>query len=89
MTKEIAIACAVLISLGVAIWERNPPGPSVGERLAAIERDCELQLFKGSKIKYREDLADAIAKMTPGEFNQWEQSAKGGAPALHWTCPGA
>jgi hypothetical protein len=76
MTKKIAIVCVVLISLGVAVWERNPSRPSVGERLAAIERDCELQFFKGTKIKYREDLYDALAKMTPGQRNLWKQSAK-------------
>jgi hypothetical protein len=80
MSRELVIVAIGVALFGVAVcvavWERNPPGPTVGERIAAIERDCELQLFKGSKIKYREDLYDALAKMTRGEFDRWKQSAK-------------
>src|SRR5580693_140345 len=48
---------------------------AVGERLAAIERACELQMWQGSEIKYREDLYDALAKMTRVQLEMWERSA--------------
>jgi hypothetical protein len=76
------VMMALFAGFGIGYVIFHPPGPSVGERLAAIERDCGLQLSKGSKIKYSEDLYDALAKMTPGQLQQWEQSAK--EAQRHW-----